>query len=107
MDFGDYEQEDRTYRLALSETQRVLETAGRVQTVDRGFLTNFVFNPEDLVVTLGQDGLVANTLKYLYGQPLVGVNPDPGRWDGRLLPFRVQDLAKPGGAHRIYVEFRE
>jgi hypothetical protein len=33
-------------------------------------------------VTLGQDGLVANTLKYLDGQPVVGVNPDPERWDG-------------------------
>ncbi len=38
--------------------------------------------------------LVANTLKYLDGQPVVGVNPDPERWDGRLLPFRVGDLAK-------------
>jgi hypothetical protein len=46
------------------------------------------------VVTLGQDGLVANTLKYLNGQPVVGVNPDPERWDGRLLPFRVGDLPK-------------
>jgi hypothetical protein len=46
------------------------------------------------VVTLGQDGLVANTLKYLNGQPVVGVNPDPERWDGRLLPFRVNDLPK-------------
>src|SRR5439155_8961848 len=36
----------------------------------------------------------ANTLKYLDGQPVVGVNPDPERWDGRLLPFRVGDLPK-------------
>ena len=62
--------------------------------MDRGFLPNFVFGPDDTVVTLGQDGLVANTLKYLNGQPVVGVNPDPERWDGRLLPFRVSDLSK-------------
>jgi len=37
---------------------------------------------------------VANTLKYLNGQPVVGVNPDPVRWDGRLLPFQVRDLPK-------------
>ena len=48
-----------------------------MQVIDRGFLPNFVFGPEDTVVTLGQDGLVANTLKYLHGQPVVGVNPDP------------------------------
>jgi len=93
-DFADYLREDETYHRALAEAEEVLGQMGRVQTVDRGFLPNFVFAPEDTVVTLGQDGLVANTLKYLDGQPVVGVNPDPERWDGRLLPFRVGDLAK-------------
>ena len=45
-------------------------------------------------IALGQDGLVANTLKYLNAQPLIGVNPDPQRWDGKLLPFTVRDLDK-------------
>ena len=93
-DFTDYLREDETYHRALNETQAALAQVGRVQTVDRGFLPNFIFAPEDTVVTLGQDGLVANTLKYLNGQPVVGVNPDPERWDGRLLPFRVGDLPK-------------
>src|SRR5207253_2059271 len=64
------------------------------QLVDRGFLPNFVFGPDDTIVTLGQDGLVANTLKYLDGQPVIGVNPDPARWDGKLLRFKVDDLKK-------------
>lgn len=93
-DFSDYLREDATYHQALTEAEEVLGQLGRVQTVDRSFLPNFVFAREDTVVTLGQDGLVANTLKYLNGQPVVGVNPDPERWDGRLLPFRVRDLAK-------------
>lgn len=93
-DFSDYLREDETYRQALAETQALLGHVGRVQTVDRGFLPNFLFAPEDTIVTLGQDGLVANTLKYLNGQPVVGVNPDPARWDGRLLPFQVRDLLK-------------
>jgi len=93
-DFTDYVREDETYHRALHETQTALALVGRVQTVDRSFLPNFVFAPEDTVVTLGQDGLVANTLKYLNGQPVVGVNPDPERWDGRLLAFRVGDLSK-------------
>ena len=38
-------------------------------------------------MTLGQDGLVANTAKYAGVQPIVAVNPDPGRFDGILLPF--------------------
>src|SRR5688572_5270319 len=93
-DFSDYQNEDEIYRRALQQTQASLSTLGRVQTVDRGFLPNFAFGPDDFVVTLGQDGLVANTLKYLNGQPVVGVNPDPARWDGQLLPFRVDHIPK-------------
>jgi NAD kinase len=93
-DFSDYLAEDETYHHALIETQKILARIGRVQTVDRGFLPNFVFAPDDTIVTLGQDGLVANTLKYLDGQSVVGVNPDPARWDGKLLPFKVEDLSK-------------
>src|SRR5213078_2433217 len=60
-----------------------------VQTVDRDFLPNFLFGPRDVVVTVGQDGLVANTAKYAVGLPIVAVNPDPRRIDGILLPFHV------------------
>jgi NAD kinase len=93
-DFSDYLREDETYHRALTAAEEILGQIGRVQMVDRAFLPNFVFAPEDTVVTLGQDGLVANTLKYVDGHPVVGVNPDPERWDGQLLPFRVGDLAK-------------
>jgi hypothetical protein len=93
-DFSDYQREDETYRSALREIQTTLEMLGRVQVIERGFLPNFIFGSGDTVVTLGQDGLVANTVKYLNGQPVVGVNPDPARWDGELLPFRIKDMPK-------------
>ena len=93
-DFKDYLIEDRRYHRALVEAQAVLGQLGLVQVIDRGFLPNFIFGPHDTVVTLGQDGLVANTLKYLHGQPVIGVNPDPARWDGKLLPFKVGDLKR-------------
>jgi NAD kinase len=94
MDFSDYEREDVTYRAALAATRAALEDVARLQLLDRAFLPNFVFGPEDTVVVLGQDGLVANTVKYLAGQPVVGVNPDPARWEGQLLPFGVPDLPR-------------
>lgn len=93
-DFSDYESEDAIYHAAISSAQQTLATLGRLQTVQRGLLPNFIFGPEDIVVAVGQDGLVANTLKYLNGQPLVGVNPDPARWDGKLLPFKVTELSR-------------
>lgn len=93
-DFGDYQREHEVYHKALEQSRTLLAAWGRVQMLERGFLPNYLFGPRDLIITLGQDGLVANTLKYLDGQPVIGVNPDPARWDGLLLPFRVRDLAK-------------
>jgi len=93
-DFADYLREDQVYHAARVQAERILAELGRVQTLDRGYLPNFIFGPDDTVVILGQDGLVANTLKYLNGQPVLGVNPDPGRWEGKLLKFGVGDLTK-------------
>jgi hypothetical protein len=53
-----------------------------------------IFGEKDIVIAVGQDGLVANVMKYLDGQPLIGVNPDPARWDGVLLPFEAGDLQR-------------
>ncbi|MFB5675910.1 sugar kinase [Paenibacillus terreus] len=91
-DFSDYAAEDQTYQKAVSQALTGLESLGRVQVIDREHVPNFIFGEQDIVVVLGQDGLVANTMKYLKEQPLIGVNPDPLRWDGVLLPFSVKDL---------------
>jgi NAD kinase len=91
-DFSDYISEDEQYKKAISEAYSQLESLGRVQVVDREYVPNFIFGDNDVVVVIGQDGLVANTLKYLSNQQLIGVNPDPARWDGVLLPFTVADL---------------
>jgi hypothetical protein len=59
----------------------------KLQVIDRDFLPTFMFMPQDIVVTLGQDGLVANAAKYVKGQPIIAVNPSPRIFDGVLLPF--------------------
>ena len=92
-DFCDYESEQASYLRARRVVLGVLERRCLVQVVDRAFLPSFLFGPDDIVVALGQDGLVANTMKYLDGQPLIGVNPDPHRFDGVLLPFTPNDLS--------------
>ena len=91
-DFSDYQREDERYKDARRDAERGLARVGRLQVVDRSFVPNFLFGPQDTVVVLGQDGLVANVLKYLDGQLLIGVNPDPDRWEGVLLPFTVPQL---------------
>ena len=93
-DFSDYEREHEVYRKQQHLTAQVLEQWGRYQVIERSFLPNFIFAPDDIVVALGQDGVVANTMKYLDGHPLIGLNPDPARHDGILLPFAPRDLAR-------------
>ena len=91
-DFSDYEKEHKNYYNALETVRRYAETNARVQEIDRDYIPNMIFGENDIVVALGQDGLVANVLKYLNGQPLIGVNPDIERYDGILLPFEAGDL---------------
>ena len=90
--FADYLAENEAYARSLQTTVRALQSWGRYQVLERQMLPNFVFGASDIVVALGQDGLVANTMKYLDGQPLIGLNPEPTRWDGLLLPFQPDDL---------------
>jgi hypothetical protein len=61
----------------------------RRATVERSELTRFVFEPGDVIVVVGQDGLVANVAKYLDGQLVVGINPEPGRNPGVLVPHQA------------------
>jgi len=91
-DFADYVREDARYRAVLTQAEQALRQLGRVQPLERGFLPNYLFGRDDLVVVVGQDGLVVNTLKYLDGQAVIAVNPDPSRFAGVLLPFAVENL---------------
>lgn len=92
-DFSDYLRENAAYAISLRVVVEALQQWGRYQIIERHMLPNFCFGADDIVVALGQDGLVANTLKYLQEQPLIGINPETSRWDGLLLPFQAKDLA--------------
>jgi len=88
--YDEVESASQKYDDSLQRLRNDLDFEGvdaPVQMVDRDFLPNFVFGRHDVVVTVGQDGLVANTAKYALGLPIVAVNPDPQRIDGVLLPF--------------------
>jgi NAD kinase len=89
--FEDYAREDEAYRRSLDALRDALALGLPVQQVDRALVPTFFFTGKEVVVAVGQDGLVANVAKYVGGQPLVGVNPDPERFDGVLLPFAVKE----------------
>lgn len=77
----------------LTEIRAALPRGWRVASVRRAELDRFLFGPEDVVVAVGQDGLVANVAKYLDGQPVIGVNADPARNPGVLVPHTATDAA--------------
>jgi hypothetical protein len=93
-DFAEYEDEDLVYRKAMEATRRQLPEELKLQVLDRELVPTVLFTAKDLIVTLGQDGLVANVAKYVQGQPMVAVNPDPKRFDGILMPFLPQDVGE-------------
>lgn len=75
---------------ALHEVQAAIPLDWRRARVARRELDRFLFEPEDIVVAVGQDGLVANVAKYLRGQPVLGINPSPDRFEGTLVRHRAQ-----------------
>lgn len=85
--FSEYQAEDDAYHRSADIARKLLDVGLKMQEIDRALVPTFTFLPRDLVVTLGQDGLVANTAKYVGAQPIIAVNPDPERFDGILLPF--------------------
>lgn len=93
VDFSDYAAEDEQYQKIVRQVMDIAGRFARVQKIDRDFVPNMIFGQQDIVIAVGQDGLVANVMKYLNGQPLLGVNPDTARWDGVLLPFEAGQLA--------------
>ena len=94
VDFSDYLIEDQVYRQAVEQVRNAAEKYARVQQIDRDFVPNMIFGEKDIVIAVGQDGLVVNVMKYLDTQPLIGVNPDIKRWDGVLLPFEAGQMMK-------------
>jgi NAD kinase len=91
-DFNTYVLEHDAYQRSLRAVRRRIEIGLKIQILDRSLIPTYLFADTDLIVTLGQDGLVANTAKYVGGQPIIAVNPDKERNDGVLLPFAPEQL---------------
>jgi hypothetical protein len=80
------EQRHAVAQAALATVTASIPVDWRRADVERADLDRFLFTPEDIIAVVGQDGLVANVAKYLDGQPVIGVNPDPARNPGVLVP---------------------
>lgn len=90
--FEDYETEHEIFHRSLQSLQTQLSNVIKHKVVERTYVPSFIFSPKNVIVVIGQDGLVANTAKYSKGLPIVAVNPDKQRYDGILLPFDVTNF---------------
>jgi len=72
------------FTAGLARVQAAVPPDERRVRLDRADLATFLFAPDDVVIVVGQDGLVPNVAKYLEGQLTIGINPDPQRYDGIL-----------------------
>jgi hypothetical protein len=88
-DFELYEAEQGHYQQTLEQVRGSLDLGYPLTIVERKFVPTYEFRNAMVVVVIGPDGLVANTAKYVGDLPIVGINPDPKRIDGHLLPFRA------------------
>lgn len=93
-DFAAYEDEHATFHTSLRKVMDAFQHELNVKVLERKFIANFLFSEKDLVVVVGQDGLVANTAKYVNGLPILAINPDASRYDGVLLPYDLQTFER-------------
>ncbi len=91
-DFNDYEIENSNFQRSLNTLQSKLSKIIKYKIIDREYLPSYIFSDSNVIIVIGQDGLVANTAKYSNNVPIVAVNPDKNRFDGVLLPFDTSNF---------------
>lgn len=106
---AEVERRHAAFEGALAGVLAAIPVSWRRSRVGRGDLSRFVFEERDIIVAVGQDGLVPNIAKYLVGQPVIGINPDPHQFDGVLLRHaeeKTADLLVDVDADRAHIEDR-
>lgn len=92
-DLTEVAERHQVQQAALAAASAAIPVAWRQGQVERGDLDRFLFADGDIIVVVGPDGLVANTAKYLDGQPVIGLDPEPGRGPGILVRHPVAACA--------------
>ena len=95
-DFSGIVNEHNLFYKSLDKLNKLLFNLDSYKVIDKSFLSNYIFTKKDLIIGLGQDGLIANIAKYVKGQPIVGFNPNPDIFDGVLLPYSTIDSRELG-----------
>lgn len=93
-DIAELEARHQAFAAVIGRAKTSVPSEWRQALVRRADLDRFLFTTEDVVIAVGQDGLIPNVAKYLTGQPVIGVNPAPDLYDGVLARHRVDQLCR-------------
>jgi len=91
-DIAELEDRHQLNQQAMAAAAAAVPVEWRRGTVERSDVSRFLFAADDVIVVVGQDGLVANVAKYLDGQPVIGIDPEPGRNAGVLVTHAAPEL---------------
>jgi hypothetical protein len=100
-DLAELDARHQAQQEALATVSAAIPLDWRRAVAERNDLDRFGFGPEDVVIAVGQDGLVANVAKYLDGQPVIGINPEPARNPGVLVPHEPNAIASLLAARQV------
>ncbi|KMQ69734.1 sugar kinase [Chryseobacterium sp. FH2] len=100
--FQEYVAEHEMFYQSFFEVQNKLSKVVKNKVIEREFVPSYIFSENNLIVVVGQDGLVANVAKYSKNIPIVAINPDEERYDGVLLPFTVKNFLS--GVNSVFNE---
>lgn len=90
--FQEYVVEHEKFYQSFLEVQTKLSKVIKNKVIEKEFVPSYIFSEKNLIIVIGQDGLVANVAKYSKNIPIIAINPDEERYDGVLLPFNVKNF---------------
>lgn len=90
--FREYVEEYERFYQSFLEVQTRLSKVIKNKVVEKEFVPSYIFSEKNLIIVIGQDGLVANVAKYSKHIPIIAINPDEERYDGVLLPFTAKNF---------------
>lgn len=91
-EMDDFKREQDNYDATMEVVQNRAARFRKTKLLETEYLPSYLFSSDDIVIVVGQDGLVANTAKYARDIPIIAINPEPHRFDGVLLPFTLQNF---------------
>ncbi len=93
-DFSDFLDRHQEYHATLKEVLSRLPGDYKRQNVSRPLVATHQFSQHDILVVVGDPGLLVNVAKYIGQQPVICVNSNPSRFEDVFTTCKPKQLQK-------------